>query len=281
MQTFPRGFLPVTTFGGDYPLDRLIQPFLPRFAPAVMVSYHFARNMPEGFPLPAFIDSGGFSALLPGATVRETAEGLGVIEREDQEPTETIHPDDVHALQSRLAHWGCPLDFPIPPAITDPDERARRLRLTLANARYALTLPCPERLTLFGVVVGWDAPSYAQCARELQVMGYRHLAIGGLVPRLGDLELVERIVRAVRALQAETDGLHLFGLGHPDRVAQAMAWGASSTDSSSYVQHSARGRCWEGEMPDDPSPLERAHAALRNLQAVTLAISAAEAVSVR
>lgn len=281
MHALPHGFLPVTTFGNAYPLDRLIQPFLPRLVPAVMVSYHFARNMPEGFPLPAFIDSGGFSALLPGARVLETPEGLGVIEREDQEPTELIHPDDVHALQSRLAQWGCPLDFPIPPAITDPEELARRLRLTLANAHYALTLPRPERLTLFGVVVGWDAPSYAQCAGELLAMGYRHLAIGGLVPRLSDLVLLERIVRGVRTLQSNTDALHLFGLGHPERVAQGMAWGATSTDSSSYVQNAARGISWEGEMPEDPSPLERAQSALRNLRACVRAVSAPASVSTR
>lgn len=39
---------------------------------------------------------------------------------------------------------------------------------------------------------------------------------------------------------------------------------ARKESSSSYVQQAACGKCWEGRMPDDPSPFERAHAALRN-----------------
>lgn len=278
MSDLPRGFLPVTTFGPAYPLDRLIQPFLSRHVQAVMVSYHYAKDMPADFPLAAFIDSGGFAAILPGSRVIETPEGLGTIERvsEDCADIEIVHPDAVHALQVAKATYGSPLDFPVPPSMGDAAERVRRLRLTLANARYVIELPRPERLTLFGAVQGWDVASYVACARELQAMGYRHLAIGGLVPRLGDLDLVERIVRAVRALQSESsDALHLFGLGHPDNLTRAFAWGATSTDSSSYVQYAARGQCWAGEMtPTDPSPLERSQAALRNLEACVRAVPA-------
>lgn len=276
MTDIPRGFLPVTTFGPTYPLDRLIQPFLGRHASAVMVSYHYAKDMPAHFRLAAFIDSGGFAALLPGSRVIETIEGLGAIERvsEDCADVEIVHPDAVHALQVAKATYGCPLDFPVPPSMDDAAERVRRLRLTLANARHALDLPRPERLTLFGPVQGWDVASYVACARELQAMGYRHLAIGGLVPRLGDLDLVERIVRAVRAMQSEADALHLFGLGHPDNLVRAFTWGATSTDSSSYVQYAARGQCWAGEMPTGPSPLERSQAALRNLEACVRAVPA-------
>lgn len=268
MSSIPRGFLPVTTFGHAYPLDRLIQPFLRRHVQAVMMSYHYAKQMPADFPLPAFLDSGGFACLLPGSMVIETPEGLGAIERvsEDCADIEIVHPDAVHALQVEKATYGCPLDFPVPPSMDDAAERLRRLRLTLANARYALAQPRPERLTLFGPVQGWDVASYVACAQELRSMGYRHLAIGGLVPRLGNLDLAERIVRAVRALQSESaDALHLFGLGHPDNLTRAFAWGATSTDSSSYVQNAARGQCWESETPTDPSPLERSQAALRNL----------------
>lgn len=283
MTDLPRGFLPVTTFGPAYPLDRLIQPFLGRHASVVMVSHHYARDMPADFPLAAFIDSGGFAALLPGSRVIETPEGLGAIERvsEDCADIEIVHPDAVHALQVAKATYGCPLDFPVPPSMDDSAERVRRLRLTLANARHALDLPRPGRLTLFGAVQGWDVPSYVACAGELQAMGYRHLAIGGLVPRLGDLDLVERIVRAVRALQPESDArMHLFGLGHPDNLARAFAWGATSTDSSSYVQYAARGQCWAGEMPTDPSPLERSQAALRNLEACVRAVPASANIQI-
>ena len=41
---FP-AYIPVTTFGGRYPLDGLIQPYLPRLSQAVMVSYYYAQQM--------------------------------------------------------------------------------------------------------------------------------------------------------------------------------------------------------------------------------------------
>src|SRR5687768_12755398 len=77
---FP-AFVPVTTFGGRYPLDDLIRPYLSRLASAVMVSYHYAREAPaDKLPeLPLFIDSGGFASLFERATVQE-AEGLGMID---------------------------------------------------------------------------------------------------------------------------------------------------------------------------------------------------------
>ena len=55
---FP-AYLPVTTFGDKYPLDRLLQPYLARLAGAVMVAYHYARQMtPDRRPtLPLWVDS--------------------------------------------------------------------------------------------------------------------------------------------------------------------------------------------------------------------------------
>lgn len=263
----PEGFLPVTTFGGEFPLDEVIRPFLTRHAKALMVSFHYARAISPRFTPPLFIDSGGFAVLLPGARIVESEDGLGVIERDDPESggVVTTHPDEVMALQARHARFGCPLDFPIPPGLEDPAERERRQRLTLANARHALGLDRPAGLGLFGPVQGWDVESYLKCAEALLAMGYEHLAIGGLVPRLGDQALVEGIVRGVRGLQQEDAGLHLFGVGKPEFIAAALGWGATSTDSSSYVRAAASGISWDGaELPDDPSALERAHVAIGN-----------------
>ena len=41
---FP-AYIPVTTYGSKYPLDKLIQPYLPRLAPAIMVSHYYAQEM--------------------------------------------------------------------------------------------------------------------------------------------------------------------------------------------------------------------------------------------
>ena len=38
-------FMPVTTFGGKYPLDDLLRPYLPRYSQCLMVSYYYAKQM--------------------------------------------------------------------------------------------------------------------------------------------------------------------------------------------------------------------------------------------
>ena len=62
-------YVPVTTFGEKYPLDDLVRPYLPRLAPAAMVSFHYARQMKERPSLPLLIDSGGFASLFQNAKV--------------------------------------------------------------------------------------------------------------------------------------------------------------------------------------------------------------------
>lgn len=262
--TMLRGFLPVTTF--EYPLDHLIRPFLPRFSRTLMISYHFARQATGVLPLPAFIDSGGFAALLPGSEVVERPDGTGMIVTGGDEMGDPVTPEAVLALQRRLAAYACPLDFPIPPSMHDEAERARRLRLTLANARW-LQARDSGSLVLYGAVQGWDEASYIACARELVAMGYQHLALGGMVPRLSDMDFVERLVREVRSVMLPSGGLHVFGVGKPDLIARVVAAGATSTDSSSYVKAAASGTRWDGVvLPDDPTPFERAHAALANVR---------------
>ena len=72
-------YVPVTTFGEKYPLDDLVRPYLPRLAPAVMVSFHYAQQMKERPSLPLLIDSGGFASLFQNAKVSVVG-GLGVLE---------------------------------------------------------------------------------------------------------------------------------------------------------------------------------------------------------
>ena len=75
--SFPT-YIPVTTFGSKYPLDALIQPYFPRIASAVMVSYHYARQMETPPRLPLMVDSGGFACLFDGSQV-EADQGLGCL----------------------------------------------------------------------------------------------------------------------------------------------------------------------------------------------------------
>jgi helicase len=64
-------YVPVTTFGTKYPLDDLVRPYLPRLAPAAMVSFYYAKKMKERPGLPLLIDSGGFASLFQNSRVIE------------------------------------------------------------------------------------------------------------------------------------------------------------------------------------------------------------------
>jgi tRNA-guanine family transglycosylase len=257
-------YLPVTTFGDDFPLDALIRPYLPRLAPGAMVSYQYARKMKDDPGMILFVDSGGFASLLSDAVILNSR-GLGIIEIRRDHEVETICPRDVLDLQERIAEVGFTLDFPIPPSM-GPTEAKHRHRLTIANALWAYDNRRRKDLLLFACVQGWDVPSFRACARAYAGVGFDGFAVGGLVPRAQSRSTVTRIIEAVRSEIGDLP-LHVFGLGKPDLVNLVLAAGADSVDSSSYVKMAADGRLWS--QPEyrilDPSPTDRLHLALCNL----------------
>jgi tRNA-guanine family transglycosylase len=260
---FP-AYVPVTTFGAKYPLDELVRPYLPRLAAAVMVSYYYARQMEERPDLPLLIDSGGFASLFQGAKVHEVR-GLGVLELSSGEKTETLHPREVLELQERHADIAFTLDFPIPPSM-DLHEARRRNKLTVANARWALENRRRKDMPLYACVQGWDVESYRSCATAYAQLDFDGIAIGGLVPRARDLDIVLPILDAVRAATPNKP-LHVFGLGTPNIVQALFKRGVQSTDSSAYVKLAADGKLWGQPLVHltDASPAERLHLALCNL----------------
>lgn len=260
---FP-AYVPVTTFGGKYPLDDLVRPYLPRLAPAVMVSFHYARQMVSPPPLPVLVDSGGFASLFQNATLRKRG-GLGILELQLEDHVESTHPRDVLELQEKIADVAFTLDFPIPPGMA-PKEAQRRQELTIANAHWALANRRRRDLLLYACVQAWDAASARSCARAYATAGFDGVAIGGLVPRAQDPDTVLSILEAVRSEVGELP-VHVFGLGKPGLVERLFRAGADSVDSSSYVKLAADGRLWSdpGFRVLDPSPTDRLHLALCNL----------------
>jgi helicase len=261
-------YIPVTTFGKKYPLDALIQPYLPRLSQAVMVSYHYARQMKQRPRLPLLIDSGGFATLFEGSRIAEEG-SLGVLEIQTSEGVERLHPMDVLDFQERNADVAFTLDFPIPPK-TDLAEAERRQRLTIANAIWAIRNRRRKDVRLFACVQSWDETSAARCAAQLGVHPFDGFAIGGLVPRARDFELVGSIIAAVRTEIADR-WLHVFGLGKPITTARLFEMGVDSVDSSSFVKLAADGRSWKNpdETISDPSTTDLLRLALSNLAAAT------------
>lgn len=264
---FP-AYIPVTTFGEEYPLDKLIQPYLSRLAPGVMVSYRYARHMNEPPKIPLFLDSGGFASLFKNARIVKSGK-LGVLKIAQGGQIETIHPRDVLDLQERIADIAFTLDFPIPLGM-DRLEAIKRQQLTIANARWALSNRRRRDLLLFACIQAWDEDSARVCAQAYADTPFDGIAIGGLVPRSRDIRLVTKIVKAVRA-EIGNLPLHVFGLGKPEIIDHLFKAGVDSVDSSSYVKLAAEGRLWADSNFEikDPSPTDRLHLALCNLAAAT------------
>ncbi len=96
--------------------------------------------------------------------------------------------------------------------------------------------------------------------------GFDGIAIGGLVPRARDTDLVHAIIGAVREEIPELP-LHCFGLGKPETVSDLFAIGVDSVDSSSYVKLAANGKIWSNSTEESrqPSTTGRMRLALANL----------------
>jgi helicase len=258
-------YIPVTTFGEKYPLDDLVRPYLPRLAQGVMVSYHYAKQMStdDRPPLPLFVDSGGFVSLRSEAEIVERR-GLGCIRIERDDDTELVQPGELLDFQERIADVAFTLDFPISPN-AEKSEARRRQKLTIDNALWALSNRRRRDLPLFASVQGWDVDSFRACAQAYAGKEFDGIAIGGLVPRSKDKELVLSITRAVRDEIGDRP-LHIFGLGHPDLLTNLYDAGATSVDSSSYVQYAASGKLWGSDQKlRNITPTDRLHLALCNL----------------
>ena len=265
---FP-AYVPVTTFGNKYPLDGLIQPYLPRLSQAVMVSHYYALQMTKRPRLPLMIDSGGFAALFEGSRIL-TRDGVGVLEVNLGETPELLTPWDVLEFQEEHADIAFTLDFPIPPALPTKEARLRQ-KLTIKNALWALENRRRSEMRLFACIQGWDPTSIGKCAAAYAAHPFDGIALGGMVPRAKDRDYVLACVRAVR-VEIPDLPLHVFGLGHPEFLTALYAAGVDSVDSSSYVKAAADGFNWRSatKLPDASTP-ERLRFALENLSLASAA----------
>ena len=260
--SFPT-YIPVTTFGSKYPLDALIQPYFPRIASAVMVSYHYARQMETPPRLPLMVDSGGFACLFDGSQV-EADQGLGCLLIQQAEGFEQLTPWEVLDFQEKHADIAFTLDFPIPPK-TEAQEGQKRHSLTIANALWALRNRRRKEMRLYAVIQGWDLESIAECATHYKDQGFDGVALGGMVPRVKNRKLVLKCIQTVREILPDLP-LHVLGLGHPEFLKELFKAGVDSVDSSSYVKAAADGMHWaRGEKIDCQLNTDRLFCAIENL----------------
>jgi len=122
-------------------------------------------------------------------------------------------------------------------------EQSERVELTTTNAERFLQACRRNRYGFIplGVIQGTTLSSYVECTHRYIDMGYKHIALGGLVPRT-DAAIIE-ICSAVRgAIQSRTRTLrknvwiHLFGILRPKIQPVFRSLGISSFDSASFLR---------------------------------------------
>ena len=109
--------------------------------------------------------------------------------------------------------------------------RRQDITLTLANdfrKRCKVRRVCFQPL---GVAQGWSPQSYAAAVAELQRIGYRRIALGGMV-QLKTREILD-CLRAVDDIRRSDTQLHLLGISRCDDIPTFAKHGVTSFDSTS------------------------------------------------
>jgi hypothetical protein len=118
-------------------------------------------------------------------------------------------------------------------------ERRERVRLTVENAA-AFIMASKKRNACYepvGTIQGLEPKDYARNAVLYAELGYRRIALGGLVPLPDDVirEIVHQTTAALRNIP-EPPKIHLFGVFRPKLQDQFRELGIASFDSATYFR---------------------------------------------
>lgn len=124
-------------------------------------------------------------------------------------------------------------------------DHLRRCDATLASARAAMAeySRLPNRtFELVGVAQGNNVQEYKRCYRELKAMGYRHIAVGGLLNRRKNTARYVyvkggRLFQILEALRDEYPRDWMFALGcyHPRRHDDFERYGVFGSDYKGWI----------------------------------------------
>lgn len=163
------------------------------------------------------------------------------------EPPYSPHDMAEFYYDGRFTH-GCSVDhiifhfdpklkgLELPSETTTAENCLHRYNITLENARIFLKESqqiCPN-FTPMGVVQGWSPGSMAEAASELLKMGYKYLAIGGLVP-LSARDIHEALTAIFDKISYyPSAGIHLLGFEKADLLDQFIGkYPITSIDTTS------------------------------------------------
>jgi hypothetical protein len=128
------------------------------------------------------------------------------------------------------------LDEAFPGLDLVPQEWRERQEITLELAEEFLRVATAQRcrFTPVGIAQGWSPASYAHAVDELQKLGYRYIALGGMVP-LKTPEILACLKQTEAVRKPETR-LHLLGVTRLDRILEFRNLGVVSFDSTSPLR---------------------------------------------
>jgi len=141
-------------------------------------------------------------------------------------------------------------------ANVDPNwEERRKLTLRLAEEFLALSRERASRVDPVGAAQGWSPESYADSVRSLQDLGYRRIALGGMVP-LKTPQILACLTEIGNVLKRDTQ-LHLLGITRVESMDDFADLGVTSFDSTSAFR-----QAFMDDRSNYHTP-ERAYVALR------------------
>jgi len=121
----------------------------------------------------------------------------------------------------------------------DDTQRRARVEITKSNAERFIDL-VKERNASFtpvGVIQALKPADYAQTVRFYHELGYRHIAIGGLVPLSDTMieDIVKEVIVVANTLKPRP-WVHLFGVFRPKLQARFRELKVDSFDSATYFR---------------------------------------------
>jgi hypothetical protein len=124
-------------------------------------------------------------------------------------------------------------DLANPPRNSVSADVLARYEVTLENANRFRKLALQDRTPFepVGPIQGWSPASMGEAAKNLEAMGYRYLAVGGLVPLR--VEAIHACLRAIRSSINTSTSLHLLGFAKAEQIGQFVQYGIESFDSTS------------------------------------------------
>ena len=140
-------------------------------------------------------------------------------------------------------------------AVAPEWKRRQTITLELANEFIREHKRRACRFTPIGVAQGWSPASYAASVEQLQKMGYKYLALGGMVP-LKTPDILA-CLEAVKAFRRPDIRLHLLGVTRCEQVREFGRYGVASFDSTSPLRQAFK------DMKDNYWAPDRTYSAIR------------------